>query len=222
MAKDARLDLGRYIRNPFNRSGQIVKRLDFHDLYAAKPETGDAPFNVSRFSNKDLTKRIMSRKEVLNPDLNFVDPHLKFAGNSPFFDNNTEVNDKYELFSGLGRFNRPDYDFNEGRALTDQRPQDQPDFDPNWIEAYNLSPTLSPDKKAKNPMPRTANPDPRGYLLAMAESRAKNEVEDNPSIAQLLDRKGLIKPVQVDEKQGEETANDNQVETNVSPGKTND
>jgi hypothetical protein len=43
MAKDARLDLGRYITNPFNRRGQIGKRLDFDDLFRAKPETGEYP-----------------------------------------------------------------------------------------------------------------------------------------------------------------------------------
>jgi hypothetical protein len=38
-----------------------------------------------------------------------------------------------------------------------------------------------------------------------------------------LDRKGLIKKeqAQAEEKQGETTANDNEIETNISPGKTN-
>jgi hypothetical protein len=127
------------------------------------------------------------------------------------------------LFEGLGRFNRPaDYDFDEGRARTTQRPQDQPDFNPQWIEAYKISPTLNPSKTAKNPMPRVRNPDPNGYLMAMAEKRAENEVEDKPSIAQLLDREGVIKAEQkkAEDKQGEETADDNTIETNVSPGKT--
>jgi hypothetical protein len=31
MAKDARLELGRYISNPFNKQGKIVKQLDFND-----------------------------------------------------------------------------------------------------------------------------------------------------------------------------------------------
>ncbi|NDF98458.1 MAG: hypothetical protein EB101_05955 [Chitinophagia bacterium] len=217
MAKDARLDLGRYITNPFNRRGQIGKRLDFDDLFRAKPETGEYPWNPSRFTDRDLLKRAMTNKVTLNPDLNFV-------GNTPFFDNNSEVTSQYELFEGLGRFNRPeDYDFNEGRARTFQRPQDQPDFNPEWIEAYKISPTMNPGKAAKNPMPRLRNPDPNGYLMAMAERRAENEFEDKPSIAQLLDREGLIKKeqAQAEEKQGETTANDNEVETNISPGKTN-
>ena len=217
MAKDARLDLGRYITNPFNRRGQIGKRLDFDDLFRAKPETGEYPWNPSRFTDRDLLKRAMTNKVTLNPDLNFV-------GNTPFFDDNSEVTSQYELFDGLGRFNRPeDYDFNEGRARTFQRPQDQPDFNPEWLEAYKISPTMNPGKAAKNPMPRLRNPDPNGYHMAMAERRAENEFEDKPSIAQLLDREGLIKKeqAQAEEKQGETTANDNEVETNISPGKTN-
>jgi hypothetical protein len=218
MAKDSRLDLGRYIQNPFNRRGQIPKRLDFDDLFRAKPETGDYPWNPSRFNERDLLKRSMTRKVTLNPDLNFV-------GNSPFFDENEDVQEGYELFEGLGRFNRPsDYDFDEGRARTQQRPQNQPDFNPEWMEAYKISPTLNPGKMAKNPMPRLRNPDPNGYLMAMAERRAENEFEDKPSIAQLLDREGLIKEQQVktEEKEGEDTADENETETNVSPGKTLD
>jgi hypothetical protein len=123
---------------------------------------------------------------------------------------------------GLGRFDRQEYDFDEGRAKTSQRPQDQPDFNPQWIEAYKLSPTVNPGKAAKNPMPRVRNPDPNGYIMAMAEKRAENEVKDKPSIAQLLDRKGVMKsmPAKEEEKEGEDTANEESVETNVSPGKT--
>ena len=217
MAKDARLELGRYVSNPFNRQGQVSKKLDFHDLFASKPASGDYPWNPSRFSERDLIKRMMTRKETLNPALNFV-------GNAPFFDNNENgVTPEYELFEGLGRFNRPeDYDFDEGRGKTAQRPQNQPDFNSEWMEAYKLSPTVNPAKMAKNPMPRLRNPDPQGYLMAMAEKRAENEVEDKPSISQLLDRQGLVKAQQAEaeEKQGEQTANINETETNVSPGKT--
>ncbi len=216
MAKDARLDLGRYIQNPFNNQGSITKRLDFDELFRSKPESGEYPWNPSRFESRDLLKRAMTRKTTLNPTLNFV-------GNSPFFDDNKEVTSEYELFEGLGRFNRPiDYDFNEGRARTAQRPQDQPDFNPQWMEAYKISPTLNPGKTARNPMPRLRNPDPNGYLMSMAEKRAESEVEDKPSIAQLLDRQGLIKSEQAkaEDKQGEETADENEIDTNVSPGKT--
>ena len=216
MAQDARLDLGRYVQNPFNRRGEISKRLDFDDLFRAKPASGEYPWNPSRFNERDLLKRSMARKTTLNPDLNFV-------SNTPFFDDNTEVTPEYELFEGLGRFDRPaDYDFEEGRARTTQRPQEQPDFNPNWIESYKLSPTLRPDKTARNPMPRLRNPDPNGFLMTAAQKRAENEVEDKPSIAQLLDRQGVVKAEQnrAEQKQGETTADEESVETNTSPGKT--
>lgn len=216
MAKDARLDLGRYVQNPFNRQGQITKRLDFNELFRSKPETGDYPWNPSRFTEQDLLKAMMTRKQNLNPDLNFI-------SDSPFFDDNKQVNQNYELFEGLGRFDRPtDYDFNEGRPNTPQRPQDQPDFNPQWVEAYRLSPTLNPEKAAKNPMPRLKNPDPKGILMAMAEKRVSSETEDTPSIAQLLERKNTIiqEQTSTEENQGEKTVDEEKVETNVSPGKT--
>ena len=215
MAKDARLDLRRYIQNPFDRNAAKARRLNFNDLFASKPETGDYPWNPSRFSAEDLMRRSMTAKRVLNPRLDFVP-------NTPFFDGNEEVTPDYDMF-GLGRFNRPvDYDFEEGRAKTAQRPQDQPDFNPMWMEAYKISPTLNPGKMTKNPMPRLRNPDPNGFLMAMAENRAENEVENKPSIAQLLDRQGLIKAQQAkaEERTGETTAEEEDVETNVSPGKT--
>jgi len=214
MAKDARLDLGRYVQNPFNRQGQVTKRLDFNELFRAKPINGGYPWNPSRFTEEDLTKRMMTRKQTLNPTLNFI-------GNSPFFDDNKEVGPGYEMFEGLGRFNRPlDYNFDEGRPNIEQRPQQQPDFNPQWIEAYKISPTLNPGKVAKNPMPRMKNPDPNGYLMALAEKRAENEAEGNSSVAQLLSQQGSVnnKVVKKEEEQGEETATD--VESNVSPGKT--
>jgi len=214
MAQDARLDLGRYIKNPFNRQGQIPRKLNFNDLFRAKPETGDSPWNNSRFTEKDLITRFMSRKEILNPELNFV-------SNSPFFDDNEKVTPSYEMFDGLGRFDRPTaYDFNEGRPRTNQRPQDQPDYNPKWMEAYNLSPTLRPEKAAKNPMPRLKNPDPNGILMRKAEGEVKSEMEDTPSVAQLLARKSTISSEQAkaEEEQGaEEIAKEDQ---NISPGKT--
>ena len=78
MAKDDRLDLGRYIQNPFNRRGQIAKRLNFDDLFRSEPESGQYPWNPSRFGQQDLMRRAMTRKMTLNPELEFV-------GNTPFF-----------------------------------------------------------------------------------------------------------------------------------------
>jgi hypothetical protein len=52
---------------------------------------------------------------------------------------------------------------------------------------YALSPTLEPDDRISNPMPRAANPDPKGYLMAVAEKKAENEIDGNLSVAQLLE-----------------------------------
>jgi len=210
--KDSRLDLGRYISNPFDNKGRIGSQLNFRDLFKNKYDTemGGSPWVPSRFTSEDLVKSIQTRKVTLNPRLNFVP-------NSPFWDNNNELPEsQYDMF-GLGRFNRPnDYDFENGRALTKTKPQDQPDFNPNWIEAYKLSPTVSPDKRAKNPMPRIKNPDPNGFIMLMAEKQAENEAEDNVSVSQLLQNKQLN--VKKEEQVGEERISEE--EENVSPGKT--
>jgi hypothetical protein len=210
MAKDDRLELGRYLTNPFNEGGRVSRKLNFNDLFASKPATGAPPWTPSRFKAEHLTNALQTRKATLNP-------RLRFVGNSPFFDDENQLDPKdYELFEGLGRFDRPvAYDFNEGRALTRNRPQNQPDFNPEWIDAYNVSPTVNPSKRAKNPMPRMKNPDPNGYLMSVAENRVESEAEDKVSVAQLLQRKDLN--VRSEENEGEETVT--QVEQNPAPGK---
>lgn len=172
MAKDHRLALDRYI--DFTKDPFLVKRkVDFDDSFASKPSSGKAPWMPSRFTEDDLLRRIQTRKLQLNPSLNFV-------GNTP---------EEYEVFANIGRFTRKEgYNFEEGRPNTTLRPEDQPGFSPVWVEAYRISPTVNPDKRASNPMPRVANPDPKGYMMAAAEKRAENEVEGNKSIAQLLSK----------------------------------
>lgn len=183
--KDHRLDLGRYVRNPFNRRGQIPKRLDFQELFTSKASTGDYPWNPSRFNESDLLKKAQTKKVTLNPDLNFV-------GESAFFDESKGLaSSEYEMFEGIGRFNRRGdvgvgYSFEEGRPLTKQRPQDQPDYNPLWIDAYKISPTVKPGKRAKNPMPRMSNPDPNGYIMARAQRMADDDVRGVASVADLL------------------------------------
>jgi hypothetical protein len=88
------------------------------------------------------------------------------------------------------------------------------------MEAYNLSPTLRPEKAAKNPMPRLKNPDPNGILMRKAEGEVKSETENSPSVAQLLARKSTISSEQTktEEKEGSEVIA--KEDTNVSPGKT--
>ena len=209
--KDARLELGRYISNPFDKKGRIPSQLSFRELFRNKyaTEHGGSPWVPSRYTFEDLTKAVQNRKITHNPRLNYVP-------NSPFWDENNELPpEKYEMFEGLGRFKREDYNFDEGRALTRVRPEDQPDFDPSWVEAYKLSPTVRPDKRAKNPMPRTRNPDPNGFIMQMAENRAENEFKDNVSVAQLLADKKLNP---TEERIGQEQIT--KEESNISPGKT--
>lgn len=209
--KDSRLELNRYISNPFDNKGKITSRLNFRELFRNKydTETGGAPWVPSRFTADDLLKSIQTRKITQNPRLSFVP-------NSPFWDTQNELPiAQYDMF-GLGRFNRPlDYDFEIGRANTKARPQDQPDFNPQWMEAYKLSPTVSPDKRAKNPMPRMKNPDPNGFIMRLAETQAENEVENNVSVAQLLENKKLNP---TEERIGQERISEE--EENISPGKT--
>jgi len=209
--KDSRLELNRYISNPFDNNGRIASQLNFRELFRNKydTETGGAPWVPSRFTSDDLLKSIQTRKITQNP-------RLAFVPNSPFWDKNNELSPSqyYDMF-GLGRFDRSDYDFETGRANTKARPQDQPDFNPQWVEAYKLSPTVSPDKRAKNPMPRMKNPDPNGFIMSLAQSQAENEAENNVSVAQLLANKQLNP---TEEKVGEERISEE--EENISPGKT--
>ena len=199
MAKDNRLDLGRYITNPFDRGNYDQKKLSFDELFRTKASSNRAPWTPSRFTEEDLLNRVKTKQLTLNSDLNFI-------SNSPFFDNNTEVNSNYELFKGLGRFKRrEDYDFQEGRALTKQRPQDQPDYQPLWLDAYKLSPTLNPAKRAKNPMPTMSNPDPRGFLMDIAEQRAEDEAEGKMSVAELLPSKQTNAQIRKEQQEGSKT-----------------
>jgi hypothetical protein len=209
--KDARLELGRYISNPFDNKGRIPSQLSFRELFRDKyaTEPGGSPWVPSRYTFEDLTKAVQNRKVIHNPRLNYVP-------NSPFWDENNELPEQgYEMFQGLGRFKRSDYNFDEGRALTRVRPENQPDFNPEWMEAYKLSPTVRPDKRAKNPMPRTKNPDPNGFIMQLAESRAENEMENNVSVAQLLADKKLNP---TEERIGQEKITEE--EKNISPAKT--
>ena len=211
--KDARLELNRYISNPFDNKGRIASQLNFRELFRNKydTETGGSPWVPSRYTSEDLLKAVQNRKVNLNPRLNFVP-------NSPFWDTKNELPvESYEMFAGLGRFNRPqEYDFENGRAMTKTRPQDQPDFNPTWVEAYRLSPTLNPEKRARNPMPRMNNPDPNGFIMSLAEGRVENELENNVSVAELLKNKKL-NPTAAETTGTQEIS---QEEENISPGKT--
>ena len=63
-------------------------------------------------------------------------------------------------------------DFDEDDK-TYQRPQDQPDFNPAWMKAYGISPTVNLGDASKNPMPRLKNPDPNGYIMGQVKAGQK-------------------------------------------------
>lgn len=153
------------------------KNLNYADLFTVPATSFETPFSPGRFSETDIRKNIAARKLKLNPGLGFVE----------FKEDEKGRVIPSEVFAGIGGpFRRDqDYDFENGRPKTRQRPEDQPDYNPMWKEMYAYSPTV--EERSENPMPRMANPDPKGRLMAQAESKAKNEVEDNKSIAQLLE-----------------------------------
>ena len=125
-----------------------------------------------------------TRKVTLNPD-------LKNVGNSPYFKDGSKLAEGHELFEGIGRFNRQEqYDFTAGRPLTAQRPEDQPDFNPTWMEAFRMSPTMNPGDKPKNPNPSYANPDPNGFIEGMAMASVESANSDDKSVSQLLAGEG--------------------------------
>jgi hypothetical protein len=184
MGRDHRLDLGRYVSNPFDKRGKQLKKLNFNDLFSSKPEGGQYPWNPTRFTSEDLLRRMKTRKATLNPD-------LKNVGNSPYFKDGSKLAEGHELFEGIGRFNRQEqYDFTAGRPLTAQRPEDQPDFNPTWMKAFEISPTVNPDDKPKNPNPSYARPDPNGFIQMMAMSSVESNNSDDASISELLANKG--------------------------------
>lgn len=172
MAKDARLDLGRYIdytKDPFVKK----KQLNFDELFQSSASLGQYPWNPSRFTQSDLLRKMMTRKLSLNPGLNFIG----------------QTAEEYQVFAGMPNFDRlSEYDFKNGRALTAQRPEMQPGFNELWPETYRLSPTISADKKIKNPMPRASDPDPRGFLMAAATKQVDSEEKGQTSVSQLLSK----------------------------------
>jgi hypothetical protein len=171
MTKDHRLELDRYL--DYGKDLFVKKRnLNFDDLFSVKSNSGAPPWNLNRFDSTDLLRRVQTKKLIQNPGLQQV-------GEEPT-----------EVFSGIGRFDRnKDYDFMNGRAKTNQRPEEQPGFTQTWGEFYSLSPTMDPGKRISNPMPRAKNPDPKGYIMAQMEQKVENEAEGNMSVAQLMSDK---------------------------------
>lgn len=148
--------------------GNTNKKLTFKDQFEAKPSSAETPWVPSRFQQSDLLNRISNRRLNLN-DLAFVP-----EGDGP---------GTYEMFPGRGRFSMDtDYDFAIGRPQTPNFPEQQPDFDPAWNDAYGLSPVLKPEDKIKNPFPRQDNIDPNGYLAAMLQGEGTAQITAFPNL----------------------------------------
>ena len=81
------------------------------------------------------------------------------------------------------------YYFDEGRGNTKLDFRQSPEYQAigeMWNERYQLSPTISPSDRITNTMPRAANTDQKGYLMATAQKRAEREMEGQMNVAQLL------------------------------------
>ena len=138
-----------------------------------------APFQINRFDSRDLRNKLVTRKPITNPRLSFV---------------NDDIPDNFNLFEGLpDRFdtNRKSlYDFETGRPVFQKATfLDSVEFQlkgQKWKETFELSPTVEPDKRPKNPMPRSDNPDPQNYIFKTMESKAESEAQGKMNVAQLL------------------------------------
>lgn len=173
MPKDSRLSNPSDYIDDVGKSFLKQKKIDYSDSFQAKASDGEPPFNINRFGARELKNKLVTKKLALNPRLNFV-------GNQP---------EQYEVFAGLGRFDTERselFDFDLGRARTKMNFTSSPDFKDNWVDAYRLSPTINPEDKVSNPIPRLRNPDPKGFLMAAAENRVESEVEDKQTVASLL------------------------------------
>lgn len=159
-------------------AGEETWKLPYKFKYATRPPA--APFKPSRFESSDLMVRAQTTKPVLNPRL----------GLKPFED----------LFAGIGRFNRADYNFDNGVSNTSSSPVDDREFDPEFVELYNYSPVIPPEKKVNNPMPTAYNPDPKGFLAAMGESKLRSLLDKPPS----TDEQAKQKDESIDDLGGEE------------------
>jgi hypothetical protein len=151
-----------------NFGGDTSKKLSYKDQFEVKASSAETPWVPSRFGQSDLLRAVSNRRLNLN--------HLNFVPEG--------VSDQpYEMFPGKGRFAmEQDYDFAIGRPQTPNFPEQQPDFDPNWNNAYTLSPVIKPEEKIKNPFPRQDNLDPNGYLQAMMEEGTTTDIQAMPEL----------------------------------------
>ena len=151
------------------------------------------PFQINRFDARDLRNKLVTRKPITNPRLSFI---------------NDDVPDNFNLFEGLpDRFdtNRKKlYNFETGRPVFQKSTfLDSVEFQlkgQRWKESFELSPTVDPSKRPKNPMPREDNLDPQNFIFKTMEAKAESEVKGEMNIAQLL--KASPEEIKVAEEKG--------------------
>tara|TARA_R110002020_G_scaffold461772_1_gene680858 strand:- start:12763 stop:13449 length:687 start_codon:yes stop_codon:yes gene_type:complete len=160
----------------FHKGAKGPYQINYEEAFRRKSD--EPPFTVYHFDSSSLQERLKTKKLSTNPRAGFVD---------------SQNPENFEAFTGLGRFDtgrndpeNPLYSFKEGRANTKLDFRTYPDFKERWVEMYELSPTLSVDKKVSNPNPRISNPDPEGNLMAYAQKKAENQLEGKMNVAQLL------------------------------------
>jgi len=177
MPKDSRLtDPSDYLR-PSQKFFQrkLRSNVDYGSIFGVNADSGEPPFTLNRLGSDQLTNSLVTQKLELNPRLNFI-------GDSP--DANAEA---FELFAGLGRFDRDMYDFDTGKPIIENRFTNDPIYQEQiakWSELYKLSPVV--EDKVKTKMPSASNPDPLGRTLTAITNLVEDEVSGDVSIATLM------------------------------------
>jgi len=177
MPKDSRLtDPSDYLR-PSQKFFQrkLRSNVDYASIFGVNADSGEPPFTLNRLGSDQLTNSLVTQKLERNARLNFI-------GDSP--DANAEA---FELFAGLGRFDRDMYDFDTGKPIIENRFTNDPIYKEQiakWSETYKLSPVV--EDKVKTKMPSASNPDPRGIMLASITDIVEDEVSGDVSIATLM------------------------------------
>lgn len=177
MPKDSRLtDPSDYLR-PSQKFFQrkLRSNVDYASIFGVNADSGEPPFTLNRLGSDQLTNSLVTQKLERNARLNFI-------GDSP--DANVEA---FELFAGLGRFDREMYDFVTGKPVIENRFTSDPIYQEQiakWAETYKLSPVV--EDKVKSKMPSESNPDPRGIMLASITDLVEDEVSGDVSIATLM------------------------------------
>lgn len=177
MPKDSRLtDPSDYLR-PSQKFFQrkLRSNVDYASIFGVNADSGEPPFTLNRLGSDQLTNSLVTQKLERNARLNFI-------GDSP--DANAEA---FELFAGLGRFDRDMYDFDTGKPVIENRFTSDPIYQEQiakWSELYKLSPVV--EDKVKTKMPSASNPDPLGRTLTAITNLVEDEVSGDVSIATLM------------------------------------